>query len=540
MSDISNEIRIFGPPGTGKTTTLSGLIGEACRNVGSDAVLVSSFTRTAAKELVQRDLPLNDDRIGTLHALCYRSLDRPKLVSKEHLKEWNQEHPHMRMGGVTVNPDDPYADFDGGSDAQGDALLQDYNRMKGLQLPEDGWPLSVQSFAEAWRDFKNQTFTVDFTDLIEQCLVERLEIPHGARVFFLDEVQDFSPLELSLARHWGSTCETFYMAGDDDQCLYSFKGATPDAFLFPELPADQVRVLEQSYRVPRAVHAAAINWVEGIGVRKDKQYRPRDFDGSVETLPVNYKYIDPLLGQIEEWLDAGKSIAFLASCSYMIDPLKHKLRSWGLPFHNPYRKSRGDWNPLSARAGAVSASARVLSYRKVKDRQQWWTNEELWHWAASLEAEGVFSRGSKTAIRRLAEDEQTSRLPARPEDLEAWFSDPTAGESATTGDVGWLRSHLLSAYEKPMNYACAVLDARGTDALVKAPRIMIGTIHSFKGAEADMVVLFPDLSISGFSEWTTPGEPQDSIRRMFYVGMTRAREALYWAQPIGMSIGGYL
>jgi superfamily I DNA/RNA helicase len=502
--------------------------------------LVSSFTRTAARELIQRDLPINDDQIGTLHALCYRSLDRPKLVSKEHLKDWNREHPQMAMGGAPVNPDDPYADFDGSLDAQGDRLLQDYNRLKGLQLPEDSWPLSVQSFAEAWRDFKDHTMTIDFTDLIEQCLVERVSIPHGARVFFLDEVQDFSPLELSLARHWGDGCELFYLAGDDDQCLYAFKGATPDAFLFPELPTDQVRVLAQSYRVPRAVHAAATDWVEGMSVRMPKVYRPRDFDGSVETLPITYKYLDPILGQIEEWLNAGKTIAFLASCSYMLDPLKHQLRAWGLPFHNPYRKARGDWNPLTARAGTVSASARLLAYRKVADWHQWWTNEEVWHWAASLEADGVFSRGSKSAIRRLAEDATTKTLPAKPEDLEAWFSDPLAGDAATTGQIDWLQGHLLSAYEKPMRYACSVLEARGHAALIKPPSIMIGTIHSFKGAEADVVVLFPDLSQSGFSEWTTPGESQDSVRRMFYVGMTRAKESLYWANPFGMSIGGYL
>ncbi len=54
------------------------------------------------------------------------------------------------------------------------------------------------------------------------------------------------------------------------------------------------------------------------------------------------------------------------------------------------------------------------------------------------------------------------------------------------------------------------------------------------------VVLFPDLSPAGYREWTTPGDAQDSVRRMVYVGMTRAREALYWAQPCGLSIGGYL
>ena len=111
--DKGREIRIFGPPGTGKTTTLSGLIASSCKEYGSEAVLVSSFTKAAARELISRDLPLNDDQVGTLHALCYRAMDRPKIVGKELLADWNAEHPQLSVSGAQANVDDPYFDFDG-------------------------------------------------------------------------------------------------------------------------------------------------------------------------------------------------------------------------------------------------------------------------------------------------------------------------------------------------------------------------------------------------------------------------------------------
>jgi hypothetical protein len=42
-------------------------------------------------------------------------------------------------------------------------------------------------------------------------------------------------------------------------------------------------------------------------------------------------------------IEQGKTVMFLASCSYMLRPLIQVLRKQGIPFHNPYRKSNGFW-----------------------------------------------------------------------------------------------------------------------------------------------------------------------------------------------------
>ena len=48
---ITAEYRIFGPPGTGKTTNLTRQICRAVQRFGKDSVLVTSFSRAAAAEL---------------------------------------------------------------------------------------------------------------------------------------------------------------------------------------------------------------------------------------------------------------------------------------------------------------------------------------------------------------------------------------------------------------------------------------------------------------------------------------------------------
>ena len=253
-----------------------------------------------------------------------------------------------------------------------------------------------------------------------------------------------------------------------------------------------------------------------------------------------------------EWIDRGKTVAFLASCSYFLEPLKKQLREWGVPFHNPYRLKRGDWNPLGhksfrgteAKATCLS-SDRILAYKRPSlppDHRLagWWTYRDLWDWAGILEAEGLFRHGAKTEMRRKAEHRDTGGLAVDADDLEKWICDPVAAEKATAGDLEWYRGKFLKSHDKPMQYACNVLERRGIEGLEKKPQVILGTIHSVKGGEADIVVLFPDLSAAGFREWYTPGEARDSVRRMFYVGQTRAKEELYWAQPVGPSISGYL
>ena len=77
---MGREIRMFGPPGTGKTTRLvKRSIPQAVNLAGPDKVMVTSFTRAAAREIATRakGTDINPDNVGTLHAICYRALGNP-------------------------------------------------------------------------------------------------------------------------------------------------------------------------------------------------------------------------------------------------------------------------------------------------------------------------------------------------------------------------------------------------------------------------------------------------------------------------------
>jgi DNA helicase II / ATP-dependent DNA helicase PcrA len=88
----------------------------------------------------------------------------------------------------------------------------------------------------------------------------------------------------------------------------------------------------------------------------------------------------------------------------------------------------------------------------------------------------------------------------------------------------------LGAAHGRVQFPVAVALARGSSALEESPRVIVGTIHSVKGGEADAVFLFPDLSPAGDAAYQRHGPQRDSVIRLFYVGMTRARHALYICQ----------
>jgi len=137
---VTSEYRIFGPPGTGKTTNLSRQIRRAVERSGPDNVLVTSFSRTAATELAGRDLPIKADRIGTLHSHCYHALGEPE-IAEANVDEWNRKNPHLALTPVKKRgrlDGEEGGDDDSKLEKDGDAMLQQLNRYRGLMVPPEG------------------------------------------------------------------------------------------------------------------------------------------------------------------------------------------------------------------------------------------------------------------------------------------------------------------------------------------------------------------------------------------------------------------
>jgi DNA helicase II / ATP-dependent DNA helicase PcrA len=532
MTETSKEFRVFGPPGTGKTTYLARQIVKACDAYGPHRVMVASFTKAAVAELNTRNLPIPDQNLGTLHSLAYRTLDYPEIVETgKHFKVFNETAPpNYKLSAPSRNDvDDGYAAAEGAS--EGDKLLRDLQRRRAMMQSRELWPEELKGFANAWSQFKHDAGGMDFTDLIERAYHDVSHPPGAPDVGFFDEAQDFTPLELALVRKWSAGMERIVLSMDDDQTLYNFKGASARLAITP-LPPENIRILKQSYRVPIAVHELAEVWIKQIPDthRQPKEYLPRDYPGEVIRTAHHHKDPKPLLDMVQPYLAANKSVLFLASCSYMLAPLLEVLRDAGLPFSNPYRRRRLDWNPLYRPDDKYTAVARVEAFlSNLTDWDLQWTGKNLALWLPLTK--GVFIRGKKTA--GLAVFRETHG-PIPWEQLRQYIPQETI-DAMLQGGLRWLRGVLGAEWTHTGAYACAVAARGGLEALSRAeePNLRLGTIHSLKGGESDVVVLFPDMSYQGYIQYLESTEGAYDAVRLFYVGMTRARESLILAAPAG-------
>ena len=490
--------RIFGPPGTGKTTTLLNMVDKALEEgTPPDRIAFLAFTRKAANEAKERaaarfNLDPKKDLIffRTLHSLALTMSDiRPEQVMQEENYRELSRTIGVELGGqknTSIDDDVP------SMVASSDPILGLINlaRLRKVNLRDQ---YNISSIEQDWttvnfvdkclREYKESMGLYDFTDMLEQFALGGAKFCPEFDLCFLDEAQDLSPLQWDIAHLLDSQSKKMYCAGDDDQAIYRWAGADVDHFI--NLPGGS-EILSQSYRIPARVHDVAENVVRRIARRFPKAYKPREEPGNVTRI-TTINSLDMAQG---DWL-------ILSQAGYQLTPVAHDLKSNGYLFNYRGRRSISEkiseavngWEQLRRGKEISGKVARVVfSYMSIGER---------------------VTRGYK-------------KLPGvDDEDLLTFEKLVSDHGLLATKDMIWsVAMDKLPATDRA--YVTALL--RRGEKFNGVPRITASTIHGSKGGEADNVVLFTDLSPAADTQFQ---QNPDDTHRVFYVGVTRAKQNLY-------------
>tara|TARA_R100001086_G_C11846989_1_gene260407 strand:+ start:4152 stop:5648 length:1497 start_codon:yes stop_codon:yes gene_type:complete len=481
---------ILGPPGTGKTSTLLGLIeDELEKGTKPESIGFFTFTKKAVNEgkeramqrfnISNKDLPF----FRTLHSLAFRQLglSRESVISHSDILDLN-EKLNIRLTGRT-NSDDGHLFAMTHDDRL--AFIENLARMREIPLEQQwhevedavGW-FELERYARGLRLFKEDRLLVDYTDMLQQFLL-RGDVPK-LDVMFVDEAQDLSPLQWAVVRKLTEKADRIYVAGDDDQAIYKWAGADVEYLIKNSTNA---LVLKQSYRVPLEVHEVAKRCIDQVRSRIYKEWTPRKEQGTVRWEPT----IELVNMEEGEWL-------VLARTNYLLEEVDEYCRNQGWFFEVKGRPSISEkkiravinWERLNqGRTIPMVECINILKYMRIKD---------------SKKLEVV-----------------DADLTMQYQDLKNMFPDLPEGR--------WYDAFTMLSV-KEISYIRAML--RRGEKITKEPRIRLSTIHAAKGGEATNVVLLTDITARVYKNYQR--NPDDE-NRVFYVGITRTKENLYLIEP---------
>jgi superfamily I DNA/RNA helicase len=313
------------------------------RGIDAGEIGFVAFTRAAAKEAKDRLGITKSKTIRTLHSFTFEAgeVSRDRMVDAFKLREFGE------IIGYECN-----GDAQASSEIGSEYLeLHHYARARKISV-EDAHKVThsildadvAALVSRAYTDWKTSYGWKDFDDL----LVDFARNPNtfGINYLFVDEAQDLSPIQWDAVN--AMDVRTLWVAGDDDQSIYEWSGANPHGMsAFHDEGGTNVRVLDQSWRIPRSVHLLAEEIIGRVSQRWDKNYSPRSEEGSVR----GYGDIDYAPTPVP-----GESTLVL----YRNHQFRGNVESWLMSHAIPYDVVGSDWGPFNGPWATALRGARSL------------------------------------------------------------------------------------------------------------------------------------------------------------------------------------
>ncbi len=493
--------RIVGPPGCGKTYAVLKRIEKACDKYFPEQIGACSLTNTAVNEMKQRVVDTTNidanaiNNMNTVHGMCFQLLEIGKdAVAEPQMADFIQKYKIWDLtptAGMTVEGE--FA-FGSGEDMPIMSRIQIYRQR---MIDVDDWDRESQKLWADWSAWMEEEQLIDFTGMLEKVL-ERELIPNVS-ILFVDEAQDMSPLQNSITRMWGNAIEHIVFSGDANQAIFRFAGSEAEVFKSLHTVADEETILSQSYRVPQNVIMLSNKILEQASDREDIEYVGRkDVDGKV-VMGESHGFVS------RPDLSLPGTHMIISRCRYRVKNWTDWLHHREEPFHNPYRPTDRGWNPMANQIVVACRAYRNLGKGVAI------TGAEFKALVKNTIAKGNLPRGFKTKISTSVKNRELYDVFDVAEmGLATHMIDGTASYNQLFGSANTLSENL----------AYSVFNSKK---LFDVPRVIVGTIHSVKGGEADHVWIDDIIPRTIANSMDDDLTAYNDEVRCAYVAVTRAR-----------------
>ena len=553
-------------PGSGKTTTLVARVGYMIleRGIRPEEILVITFTRNAAEDMRQRfaalfgsDLAARVD-FQTINSFCYRVVCYTAHVSGHPKPEDETERPAiLRKLYASMVPEA----FTGENEIR--ELDTEITYIKNMGLTEEEIAerrlskdiVSVQRIYDAYQQYLKDHHKMDYDDqilyahtILQKAAPIREHFQARYPYLCVDEAQDTSKMQHEVIRLLAAKHGNLFMVGDEDQSIYGFRAAYPKALLdYPkDWPGGPVMYLETHYRSARAIVGLADRFIQGNSKRYPKKMTAaRKEKGGAEVVLIRHRT------QQYDWLcrhlagDAQTAVLYRNNDSAV--PVVYHLQRAGIPF---VRKGEPF---LFFQHRIVADACRIMQFAlHPRDRGLFWNlyykfsiriTKKAAYKAMHAPAEGaadpiLYALETSSLLGRSKQQEVTSlrlQFQAMREQNRAQDAIEAIRTCMHYRDAESDKLLLLQCLAKPEETIEDFLERLpAIERMVcKTPPVhreqapvILSTMHACKGLEYPRVILID--AVDG----TLPAEDADmeEERRIYYVGMTRARDELLMLQ----------
>lgn len=562
--------RFVGGAGSGKTTKMMSYIQDEYNNgVKLSDICFTSFSQAQRNDVRKRigDIYIDatnkeiTEQVKTIHGAALRACILNEKISIKDGDKIVDENYYFKRG------ENPFANFAKNvglkyypNEADPLTLLESDDTNRLHLLPSGNVFFTISRYLKSnmmeqseWgivSDLLNYTFKQRLDYTIEELLgmwdfykfkkkiwehddyvrfVIDAKIPPYTQVLFFDEYQDVSPSQHELFKFWSNhnIVKRAYIAGDPNQSIYGFRGASPSYIRVIDAIDDGAwsgNGMPQSYRCPKVVIDYADRVLHGLS-----NMSPSTHDGNVKQIDIEDEvaYVKQIIDNVDKY----NTVMILSRYTTYISDIYNMLNKYGVPYSGLTGKRVWWWDKSNIFIDGKKTDASVKiqdlldAFRKIKKYYDdgYTFGEHVIFTNKETVALCVAYTGEKwTSIMEQFKSAQVKIIGYKGVYSIEKVLLILNNISEFDDDMDMLFLNLLLPKDISENISNTILN----NININPNQLIVDTIHASKGLEAQCVMVDSSYSETKQKECMENMQMLEEERRIYYVAFTRAKKEL--------------